>query len=194
MRIAVVVAALAMGGLGALAAGCGAAGTATQDGPGTTRGVACSFAFSYSSLSQLRRHASAVAVIEPTGAVIKRSIAGTPIDDATVRVVERVSGGRLPATLVVVGVADPKLQGDTECAPDLTPGNAYLVYLARSRRRPGGPAEPGRYVVTGGPAGSFTHRGIPSPTDPFERSFSRSESAAAASLPERVSIADARGR
>ena len=69
MRMAAV---LLVGALGALASGCGAGRAAKQDGPIATRGVACSFALSYSSLAQLRRHASSVAVIEPTGAVRRR--------------------------------------------------------------------------------------------------------------------------
>lgn len=189
MRMAAV---LLVGALGALASGCGAGRAAKQDGPIATRGVACSFALSYSSLAQLRRHASSVAVIEPTGAVRHRRVAGLPMSDATVRVVERVSGARLPAWLVILDIADPQIQGDTECAPELTAGNAYLVYLTRARRRPGGPAQPGRYSAVGGPAGAFTHRGTQPPSDPAERSFLRSDADAAASLPQRVSIADAR--
>ena len=111
------------------------------------------------------------------------------MSDATVRVVERVTGARLPARPVIVGIADPRIQGDTECAPELTAGNAYLVYLTRSRRRPGGPAQPGRHIVVGGPAGAFTHQGDQPPSEPAGRSFLRSDADAAASLPQRVSIA-----
>ncbi len=189
MRIVVVL--LLTGGLGALAVGCGASATATRP-ISTGRGVECSFARSYSSLAQLRRQASSVAVITPTGDVNRHQVAGIPIDDATVRVLDVVSGPRLPPRIVLVDIADARIQGAAECAPAVAVGHTYLVYLARFRHRPGGPAQPGRYVVVGGPAGAFAHRGTPPPRDPNQRSFTRSEADAAASMPQRVSIADAR--
>src|SRR5690349_25073675 len=107
MRIAAL---LVVSVFGALASGCGADASPASGGE-TTTGIACDYAFTYSSLSQLRRHASSVAVVEPTGAVRHRRVANLPWSDAGVRVIELISGARLPARLVLVGVADPRIQG-----------------------------------------------------------------------------------
>src|ERR1700759_4464700 len=135
--IGAVVAALAF-------AGCGtAAQSAVRDATETRQQVACSFADDYKSLAQLRRDAASVAVVSPTGAVRRRVVSRIPMEDATVRVIQLVTGKRLPATFTLLDVAGPKLDGSENCSPTISKGNAYLVYLMplpRGRhRRPGAP-------------------------------------------------------
>jgi hypothetical protein len=176
--------------LSAIPLGCGAAGNAVQDRPATQ--VACSLAMEYRSLAQLRRDATSVAVAQPTGAVTVRRIGGIPSDDATVKLLSHVAGGPLPWTFTLRDVADPKLVGDSGCAPVVSRSNAYLLYLMPFRRRRNGPAAAGRYVVVGGPQGVFVHIGTPPPSDPAQRSFVHQQSDVGRALPQRISIADAR--
>lgn len=175
-------------------AGCGtAARSVVRDAPETGQQVACSFASEYKTLAQLRRDASSVAVVEPTGVVRTRVVSGIPMKDATVRVIEHVSGGRLPATFTLLDVADPRLEGSQNCSPTISNGNAYLVYLTPFRlRRTGPPRGAGRFWVVGGPQGNYIHTGTPPPSDPQERSFLHQMSDVGRSLPPRISIADAR--
>jgi hypothetical protein len=174
-------------------AGCGtAARTAVRDAPETGRGVACSFASEYKSLAQLRRNALSVAVVSPTGAVATRVVSGLPMKDATVHVIELVAGRRLPATFTLLGVADPKLAGSQNCLPTVSKGNAYLLYLTPFRARRKAPPAAGRFWVVGGPQGNYIHTGTPPPSDPQERSFVHQMSDVGTSLPQRISVADAR--
>jgi hypothetical protein len=174
-------------------AGCGtAARSNVRDARRTGQGVACSFAGEYKSLAQLRRDAASVAVIEPTGVVATRVVSGLPMKDATVDVIELVAGKRLPATFTLLGVANPKLDGSQNCSPTIPTGNAYLVYLTPFRTRRNAPPAAGRFWVVGGPQGNYIHTGTPPPSDPQERSFVHQMSDVGRSLPQRISIADAR--
>jgi hypothetical protein len=148
-------------------AGCGtAARRVVRDAPVTGRQVSCSFAVDYNSLAQLRRDAVSVAVVEPKDTVIPQRVAGIPMRDATVRVIELVAGKRLPSTFTVLALADPRVGGSENCSPTISKGNAYLVYLTPLRRRRKGPPAAGRFWVVGGPQGNYVHTGTPPPSDP----------------------------
>ena len=173
-------------------AGCGMAErTAVRDAPVTGHQISCSFAVGYQTLAQLRRDAASVAVVSPTGVVRTRMVSGMPMKDATVRVVELVAGKRVPATLTLLDVADPKLDGSQNCSPTISKGNAYLVYLRPLRLRRNRPAVARGFWVVGGPQGNYIHTGKP-PSDRSERSFVHQMSDVGTSLPQRISIADAR--
>jgi hypothetical protein len=173
--------------------GCGAAArTAVRDPPAATHQITCSFAVDYKSLDQLRRDTASVAVVEPTGAVRTRVVSGIPMKDARVRVVEHVAGKRLPSTFTLRDIADGSVAGSQDCSPRISKGNAYLLYLTRFRLHPKGPGERGRFVVVGGPQGAYMHAATPPPADPQERSFVHQPSDVGRSLPQRISIADAR--
>ena len=88
--------------------------------------------------------------------------------------------------------ADPSVEGSENCSPAVSKGNAYLLYLTRFRLRPNGPGDRRRFVVVGGPQGAYVHAGAPPPSDPHERSFVHQASDVGRSLPQRISIADAR--
>jgi hypothetical protein len=183
-----VAAAVAVGVPAALVAGWSAAGGVAgergQAGPTTVVGVACSRAVDYKSLAQLRRAAASVAVIEPTGAIRRRRVAGLPIQVATVTVVEVVAGQALPRALTVRDVADPRITGDADCA-DRLQGQRLSRVSDASRLRRGG------YDVVGGPHELFAHAGVPPPSDPTDRSFIRTDPEPGSALSGRISIADA---
>jgi hypothetical protein len=132
-----------------------------------------------------------VAVVEPTGPAGARRIAGLTFGDERMRVLEHVAGRRLPAAFVLEGIADPRISGSTDCSPLITKGNAYLLYLTRDRRRPGGPPIPGRFGVVGGPMGAFAHHGTTLPA-PGARVFVHQHSDVGRALPARISVAQAR--
>jgi len=113
------------------------------------------------------------------------TVARSAVRDAT------VTGKRLPATFTLLGVANPKLDGSQNCSPTIPTGNAYLVYLTPFRTRRNAPPAAGRFWVVGGPQGNYIHTGTP-PSDPQERSFVHQMSDVGRSLPQRISIADAR--
>lgn len=174
-------------------AGCGAATRPLlRERPATGEHVSCSFAVDYQTLAQLRRDAASVAVVEPTGAIKRRREGGIPVKDATVRVVEFVAGGRLPSTFTLRDVADSAAEGSENCSPTVSKGNAYLLYLTRFRLRTTGPGDRRRLVVVGGPQGAYVHAGTPPPADPAQRSFVHQSSDVGRSLPQQISIADAR--
>src|SRR6185312_7504720 len=101
--------------------------TVAPERAATGEQVSCSFAVDYKSLGQLRRDAASVAIVEPTGAVTRRRVAGLPVKDATVRMIELVRGKRLPSKFTVVGVADARVEGSGNCSPTISKGNAYLL-------------------------------------------------------------------
>jgi hypothetical protein len=174
-------------------AGCGtAARRVVRDAPVTGPQISCSFAVDYNSLAPLRRDAVSVAVVSPTGAVRTRVVSGLPMKDATVRVVELVAGRRLPSSFTLFDVADSRVEGSENCSPTISKGNAYLVYLTPFRLRRKGPPGAGRFWVVGGPQGNYIHTGTPPPSDPSERSFIHQMSDVGTSLPQRISVAEAR--
>jgi hypothetical protein len=187
MRVALVLVA------SCLVAGCGVASgnvqrTADQS---VTHGEACSFAVAYRTLGQLRHDATSVAVVRPTGVFRTRRLAGVPWREDQVRVLARVSGRRVPSTLVVEDAADPRIDGSESCGPVLAKGNTYLLYLTAVKRRPGGPSVHGRYFVVGGPQGAWAHPG-PAPPGERARAFVHQQSDVGQSLPKRISVAQAR--
>jgi hypothetical protein len=163
-----------------------------RDAPAGTHRIACSFAVDYKRLAQLRRDSTSVAVVEPTGVVRTRVVSGIPMKDAVVRVIELVAGRRLPARFTLLDVADFSIAGSEDCSPAISKGNAYLLYLTRFRLRQKGPGDPRRFVVVGGPQGAYVHAGTPPPSDLQERSFVHQRSDVGRSLPQRISIAEAR--
>lgn len=174
-------------------AGCGtAAPRVVRDAPVTGHQISCSFAVDYKSLAQLRRDAASVAVVSPTGAVRTRVVSGLPMKDATVRVVELVAGRRLPSSFTLFDVADSRIEGSENCSPTISKGNAYLVYLTPFRLHRKGPPGAGRFSVVGGPQGNYIHTGTAPPGDANERSFVHQMSDVGTSLPQRISVADAR--
>ncbi len=174
-------------------AGCGtAARRVVRDAPVTGHQISCSFAVDYKSLAQLRRDAASVAVVSPMGAVRTRVVSGLPMKDATVRVVELVAGRRLPSSFTLFDVADSRIEGSENCSPTISKGNAYLVYLTPFRLHRKGPPGAGRFSVVGGPQGNYIHTGTAPPSNPNERSFIHQMSDVGTSLPQRISVADAR--
>ncbi len=109
-----------------------------------------------------------------------------------VRVVELVAGRRLPSSFTLLDVADSRIEGAENCSPTISKGNAYLVYLTPFRLHRKGPPAAGRFFVVGGPQGNYIHTGTPPPSDPSERSFVHQMSDVGTSLPQRISVADAR--
>ena len=117
---------------------------------------------------------------------------GLLVLSSRVRVVELVAGRRLPSSFTSLDVADPRIGGSENCSPTISKGNAYLVYLTPFRLRRKGPPAAGRFSVVGGPQGNYIHTGTPPPSDPNERSFDHQMSEVGTSLPQRISVADAR--
>jgi hypothetical protein len=114
------------------------------------------------------------------------------MNDAAVRVVELVAGKPLPPTFTLHDIVEASARGLQDCSPAISKGNAYLLYLTRFRLRPKGPGDRRRFVVVGGPQGAYIHAGTPPPSDPRQRSFVHQASDVGRSLPQRISIADAR--
>jgi hypothetical protein len=112
--------------------------------------------------------------------------------DAAVRVIELVAGRRLPASFPLFDVADSHIEGSENCSPTISKGNAYLVYLTPVRLHPKGPPGAGLLSVVGGRQGSYVHTGTAPPSDANERSFVNQMSNVGTSLPQRISVADAR--
>jgi hypothetical protein len=104
-------------------------------------------------------------------------------------------------TIAGCGMAERKAVRDApaaarrrqNCSPTISTGNAYLVYLRPLRARRTGPPAARRFWVVGGPQGNYIHTGTP-PSDPSERSFEHQMSDVGTSLPQRISIVDARRR
>jgi hypothetical protein len=132
-----------------LLSGCGAArSAATATSARSPVHIACSVAVAYRSLAQLRRAATAIAVLRPTGASRVIHVAGGPYTLATVTVLGTVSGRRLPATLQLRELGGPGVVLDG-CFPEVSTGHTYLAYLVPFRRRRNGPGVPGQYFIVG---------------------------------------------
>lgn len=81
-------------------AGCGSGSAVNADERTNEAGqIACSVAVSYTSLAGLRRDATAVAVLRPTGKTTVRRIDSIPFTIAKVKILMTVAGGVLPSTL-----------------------------------------------------------------------------------------------
>ena len=120
-------------------------------------------------------------------------MSGLPMKDATVRVVELVAGRRLPSSFTLSRRRRLPRSTDRRTARRRSrTGNAYLVYLTPFRLHRKGPPGAGRFWVVGGPQGNYIHTGTAPPSDPNERSFVHQMSDVGMSLPQRISVADAR--
>lgn len=172
-------------------AGCGSA-SAVIAGERTseTGHIACSVAISYTSLAGLRRDASAVALLRPTGETTVRSIDSVPFTIAKVKILKTVAGGALPSTLGLRQLGRAGLTGGDSCTPLVYENDVYLAYLVPYRLRRNGPPISGQYVSVGGAQGLFHHVGASSVWDTSARSFVRLDPDAT-SLPPRISILDA---
>jgi len=109
-----------------------------------------------------------------------------------VRVIDRVAGKRLPSSVTPLDIADSRVVGSEDCSPTISKGNAYLAYLTPFRLRRKWPPVARRFWVVGGPQGNYIHTGTPPPSDPQEPSFVHQMSDVGRSLPQRISVADAR--
>jgi hypothetical protein len=173
--------------LGCLAVGCGSSRRPLSSAPRPAQHIVCDHAVDYSTLAQLRRASSSVAVVRPTGRTVVRKVGGVPFTISTVGVVETVRGAPLPATLDVrqTGTAATTLDS---CGALVSPGHVYIAYLSPFRLRHRGPVVRGQYSATG----LFQHDGSAVPRDPSDRSFTDVSPGAGAALPGRISISLAR--
>ena len=154
------------------------------------RRISCTvdYAVEYTSLVGLRRAATAVAVLRPTGATTVRSIDSIPFTIAKVKILRTVAGGPLPSTL---GLREDGRAGDGGgCAPLVAANHIYLAYLVPFRLRRSAPPS-GQYVPVGGAQGLFRHVGRRSPSDTSARSFVRL-APDGIPLPPRISISQAK--
>jgi hypothetical protein len=173
-------------------AGCASASAVnTGNGASDPSHISCTvdYAVEYTSLAGLRRAATAVAVLRPTGQATVRSIDSIPITIAKVKILTAVAGSPLPATL---GLREDGRPGDLGgCAPLVSGNNVYLAYLVAFRLRRNGPPINGQYVSVGGAQGLFRHVGSRSLSDTSARSFVRL-APAGIPLPPRISILEAK--
>jgi hypothetical protein len=157
----------------------------------TVAHIACSEVVSYRSLAELRKDATSVVVLHPTGATTVRRVSGLPFTVAKVRVIERIAGSAIPASFGLRQTGARGVVGDEGCTALVSGAEVYLAYLAPFRLRVAGPGIPGQYVVVGGTQGLFQHAGPSVPADDAP-AFSSVAHRAGSRLPTRISIAAAR--
>lgn len=172
-------------------AGCGGTSAASAGRATTTRQIACSIAVSYTSLAGLRRDASAIAILRPTGVTAVRSIDGVPFTIAKVRILRTIGGGALPSIVALRQLGRAGLTGEGGCTPLVAKNSVYLDYLVPYRLSRSGPPVSDQYVSVGAGQGLFRHVGRTSVWDVTARSFVRLDQDAT-SLPARISIAEAK--
>lgn len=172
-------------------AGCGSASALnTGKRASDPSHVSCTvdYAVEYTSLAGLRRAATAVVVLRPTGQATVRSIDSIPFTIARVKILTAVAGSPLPPTL---GLREDGRAGDIGgCAPLVSGNNVYLAYLVPFRLRRNGPPTSRQYVSVGRAQGLFRHVGSRSLADTSARSLVRL-APAGNPLPPRISILEA---
>jgi hypothetical protein len=142
-----------------------------------------SAAVEYTDLAQLRRAATSVVVLRPTGATRVRNVAMIPFTISTVAVRKRVAGRHPPPRF---GLRQTGTIAVQDCETLVSRGSLYLAYLAPFRWRMHGPAVRGQYVAVG----LFEHAGPKLPPD--RAAVFRSVNGQQSLLPARISIAQAR--
>jgi hypothetical protein len=153
------------------------------------RHISCTvdYAVGYTSLAGMRRDATAVAVLRPTGQTTLRSIDSVPFTVAKVKILKMVAGRPLPSTL---GLRELGRAGDGGgCAPLVSVNHVYLAYLAPFTLH--GPPISGQYTLVGGAQGLFRHVGGTPLSDTSARSFVRL-APDGIPLPPRISISEAK--
>jgi hypothetical protein len=167
----------------------GVAGCANSaSGGGESSHIDANNAFSYSTLGQLRRAATSVVVVQPTGAATQAKVGGVPWTISTVQVVRQVSGQKLPSAF---GLRQLGSAATAQDSPVVAKGNLYLAYLQQFKTLAGRVA--GQYVVIGGLQGLYQSAdpgaGAAAANDSV-KSFTR-VSPDSAGLPRNISIQEA---
>jgi len=175
----------------AIAVGCGPGAAAQRvraHAASPVGHIACSQAVHYGSLAQLRRAATSIAMLRPTGVAAVRPVGGLPFTIATARVLKTLAGQPLLSGIQLRQMGSAKVSPGEGCAPLVSRGHIYLAYLGPFQLRPKGPRVHDQYVVVGGPQGLFEGVGEAVPADPSTRSFTRVDPSSASTIPPRVSI------
>jgi hypothetical protein len=168
-------------------AGTQTAGTQTADAqtPGTDRAViVCDAAVSYPNLAAVRRAATTVVLIKPTGVRTIRSLGGVPFTVSTVAVLLHLSGERLRPLFGLRQTGGPRIELEGACPPLVSERDLYLAFVTPFRLRADGPAVRGQYSAIA----LYRHAG-PSVPEDSAPAFARLGDVP---LPDRISIAQAR--
>ena len=143
--------AIAVGGLLVALAGCGshtAHATATEV-------IEASRAHYYSSVTELGRDSTLVAMIRPTGQTTVEQIGGIPFTISTVAVQRTIKGRSSSTTLRLRETGSNTTVGDVD--PLVSKGRTYVAFMQPFELTPG--KATGQWVLTGAGAGLFSLTG-----------------------------------